>query len=141
MADSCILLEMGASHGVPPLHPSEVCRSNDVPSSRNFRSTETLTRRNLLCGATSLALTACSSSRPVIEFTRVPPADKGGPDVMDVIEGRVRGAKPGQQIVLFARGEVWWAEPRQGRLFTPIQGDSRWTTPTHLGTEYAALLV
>ena len=100
-----------------------------------------LTRRNLLCGAGGLLLNGCSSSRPVIEFTRVPPADKGGPDVMDVIEGRVRGAKPGQQIVLFAHGEVWWAEPRVGRLFTPIREDSRWTTPTHLGTEYAALLV
>jgi len=60
---------------------------------------------------------------------------------MDVIEGRVRGAKPGQQIVLFSHGEVWWAEPRSGRLFTAIGPDSRWTTPTHLGTEYAALLV
>jgi hypothetical protein len=61
---------------------------------------------------------------------------------MDVIEGRVKGAKPGQQIVVFARGEVWWAEPRLGgRVFTPIQPDSTWTTRTHLGTEYAAALV
>jgi hypothetical protein len=60
---------------------------------------------------------------------------------MDVIEGRVSGAKPGQQIVVFARSEVWWAEPRQGRLFTTIQADSTWKTPTHLGTEYAAALV
>jgi hypothetical protein len=60
---------------------------------------------------------------------------------MDVIEGRVKGAKPGQQIVVFAHGEVWWAEPRLGPLSTIIQADSRWTTPTHLGTEYAAVLV
>ena len=60
---------------------------------------------------------------------------------MDVIEGRVIGAKPGQQIVVFARSEVWWAEPRLGRLFTEIQKDSTWETPTHLGTEYAAALV
>jgi hypothetical protein len=60
---------------------------------------------------------------------------------MDVIEGRVKGAKPGQQIVVFAHGEVWWAEPRLGSLFTKIQADSKWTTPTHLGTEYAAVLV
>jgi hypothetical protein len=59
---------------------------------------------------------------------------------MDVIEGRVTGAKPGQQLVVFARSEVWWAEPRLGRLFTPVQ-DSKWKTPTHLGTEYAAVLV
>jgi hypothetical protein len=112
-----------------------------APTTGVFYVPETLTRRNLLCGAAGVLLTECSSARPVIEFTRVPPADKGGPDVMDVIEGRVRGAKPGQQIVLFAHGEVWWAEPRQGRLFAPIGADSRWSTPTHLGTEYAALLV
>ena len=90
-----------------------------------WRAREVLTRRKLLHGAGSLLLTSCSSSRPTIEFTRVPPADKGGPDVVDVIEGRVRGAKPGQQIVLFAHGEVWWAEPRLGPLFTPIQADSK----------------
>lgn len=88
-----------------------------------------------------LLLSACSSPRPQIIFTRVPPNDRGGPDAMDVIEGRVIGAKPGQQIVVFARSEVWWAEPRLGRLFTEIQKDSTWKTPTHLGTEYAAALV
>lgn len=100
-----------------------------------------LRRRNVLWGAAGLLLNACSSPRPSIEFTRVPPADKGGPDVMDAIEGRVRGAKPGQQIVVFARGTVWWVEPRLGRVFTAIHGDSTWKTPTHLGTEYAAALV
>src|SRR5215472_1457982 len=100
-----------------------------------------MTRRNLLWGTGTVMLNACSRSHPAIEFTRVPPADKGGPDVMDVIEGRVKGAKPGQQIVVFAHGEVWWAEPRLGSLFTKIQLDSKWTTPTHLGTEYAAVLV
>jgi hypothetical protein len=60
---------------------------------------------------------------------------------METIAGRVSGAKPGQQIVLFARSDVWWAEPRLGRLFTEIQPDSTWESPTHLGTEYAAALV
>jgi hypothetical protein len=92
-------------------------------------------------GAAVLLLSACSSPHPTIEFTRVPPADKGGPDVMDFIQGRVKGAKPGQQIVVFAHGEVWWVEPRLGRVFTAIQTDSTWKTSTHLGTEYAAALV
>src|SRR5690348_16659584 len=100
-----------------------------------------LTRRSALWGAAILLLSACSSSRPGIEFTRVPPADMGGPDVMDVIEGRVKGAKPGQRIVVFAHGEVWWVEPRLGRVFTEVQADSTWKTPTHLGTEYIAALV
>jgi hypothetical protein len=60
---------------------------------------------------------------------------------LDVIEGRVKGAKPGQLIVVFARSEVWWVEPRLGRVFTQIQADSTWKTQTHLGTEYAAALV
>ena len=58
----------------------------------------------------------------------------------DAIEGRVKGAKPGQKVVVFSHSEVWWAEPRLGRLFTPIQADSKWTEQTHLGTEYAAVL-
>lgn len=99
------------------------------------------TRRGVLLSAAGLLAEACSSPRPAIEFTRVPPADRGGPDAMDVIAGRVKGAKPGQRIVVFARSEVWWAEPRLGRLFTEIRPDSTWTTPTHLGTEYAAALV
>src|SRR5262245_59575196 len=104
-----------------------------LPAMKTFWSTALL----LVVG---LCLAACSSS-PRIEFTKVPPADKGGPDVMDTIAGRVTGAKPGQQIVVFARGEVWWREPRQGRVFTEIRPDSTWETPTHFGTEYAAALV
>jgi hypothetical protein len=99
------------------------------------------TRRRAFLVAGSFLLTTCSSPGPKIEFTRVPPADKGGPDAMDVIEGKVTGAKPGQEIVVFARSEVWWAEPRLGRLFTEIKPDGTWKTQTHLGTEYAAALV
>jgi hypothetical protein len=100
-----------------------------------------VTRRDALVAATGLVVSACSAPRTSIEFTRVPPADSGGPDTMDVIEGRVKGARPGQQIVVFAHSEVWWAEPRLGRLFTTIQADSTWKTATHLGTDYAAALV
>jgi hypothetical protein len=75
-----------------------------------------------------------------IEFTKVPPADKGGPDTLDTIAGRVVGARSGQRIVLFARSGVWWAEPGANRPLA-IQPDSTWSSATHLGTEYAALLV
>src|ERR1700720_4531690 len=123
-------------------HTSRVSRSREALSRAGARTASgALTRRNALWGAAGVLLNACSSSHPTIEFTRVPPADKGGPDVMDIIEGRVKGAKPGQQIVVFARSEVWWAEPRLGGVLTPIQADSTWKTPTHLGTEYAAALV
>src|SRR5881409_131465 len=80
-------------------------------------------------------------SGPSIRFTRIPPADKGGPDTLDVIEGRVIGAQPGQRIVLFSKSGVWWVQPEARQPFTEIRADSTWTSSTHLGTEYAALLV
>jgi hypothetical protein len=93
----------------------------------------------------ALAVSGCSGRqanvRPSVEITRVPPADKGGPDTLDVIEGRVAGAQPGQRIVLFSKGRLWWVQPEAREPFTEIRSDSRWKSSTHLGTEYAALLV
>ena len=92
-------------------------------------------------------LSGCRSKphevQPSIEFTRVPAADLGGPDKTDTIEGRVNGARAGQKIVLYAHGsdELWWVQPFAERPFTQIQPDSRWKSETHLGTEYAAMLV
>jgi hypothetical protein len=94
---------------------------------------------------TFLVLSGCSGRQDTwessVEITRIPPADKGGPDTLDVIEGRVRGARPGQRIVLYSRAEVWWAQPETRQPFTEINADGTWKSPTHLGTEYAALLV
>lgn len=91
-------------------------------------------------------LASCSwlrdGSKPSIEFTKVPPADKGGAQTSDVISGRVHNARPEHRIVLFARsGGAWYVQPYADQPFTTIQHDSTWTSPTHLGTEYAALLV
>ena len=79
--------------------------------------------------------------RPSIEITRIPPAVEGGPDQMTTIGGRVKGAAPGQQIVIYARNRVWWVQPFKSRPFTTIQQDLSWSASTHLGEEYAALLV
>src|SRR5262249_45063544 len=78
---------------------------------------------------------------PSIEFSRVPQADEGGRDKHDIIEGRVTGARPGQQIVLYARRGKWWLQPLVNHPFTKIQPNAKWINATHLGTEYAALLV
>ncbi len=51
------------------------------------------------------------------------------------------GARPGQQLVLYARSGQWWVQPLTNEPFTRIQPDSKWSNSTHLGTEYAALLV
>ena len=81
------------------------------------------------------------SSEAAIEFTKIPPAAQGGKEKMDTIAGRVVGARPGQKIVIYARSGAWWVQPRADRPFIPIAGDSSWSTETHLGYEYAALLV
>lgn len=61
---------------------------------------------------------------------------------MDTIEGRVVGARPGQRIVLYARaGSQWWIQPFRQNSLTEIGPDSHWSNATHLGTQYAALLV
>jgi hypothetical protein len=90
-------------------------------------------------------LAGCSTPQahdePTIEFTRIPEAAQGGPDMLDTIAGRVRGAKPGHRLVLFARSGAWWVQPVAERPFTTIEADSTWTSATHLGLEYAALLV
>ena len=36
---------------------------------------------------------------------------------------------------------MWWIQPNTEKPFTVIQGNSRWKSQTHLGREYAALLV
>jgi hypothetical protein len=82
-----------------------------------------------------------SNPKPSIEFTQLPPASQGSPDLVDAIEGRVTGARPGQRIVLFARSGVWWVQPLAERPFTEIQPDSTWKNSTHPGSAYAALLV
>src|SRR5260221_1165629 len=82
-----------------------------------------------------------SNSEPSIEFTKVPQAGEGGPDTAGTIEGRVTGGRDGQQIVLFARSGQWWVQPLSDQPFTKIQANAKWTNTTHLGTEYAALLV
>ena len=92
----------------------------------------------------SVAVAACRSEvvRLSIEFTTIPKADFGGPAVLAPVSGRVRGARPKQRIVLFAKSDAgWWVQPFRSRPFTEIALDSTWTSSIHLGTEYAALLV
>ncbi len=90
-------------------------------------------------------LSACHPQRensgPRIEFTKVPRAGEGNPYQVALIEGRVFDARPGQQIVLFARSGAWWVQPLTDQPYTKIQPDSTWRNSTHPGTQYAALLV
>jgi len=107
-------------------------------------STDFIWRRTalvLLCLSTCGCRLWKAKPEPSIEFTRVPPSAEGGADKVDIIEGHVIGARPEQQIILYARRGTWWVQPLVGEAFTRIQADSKWINSTHLATEYAALVV
>ena len=99
----------------------------------------------LLLISLSFPLVGCQARHrdlaPSIQITRVPVASLGGPKAMDYMEGNVSGARAGQHVVLYAFSEVWWVQPFKDAGLTNIQPDSSWRNSTHLGTDYAALLV
>jgi hypothetical protein len=70
-----------------------------------------------------IALNSCQSHKaaPSIEFTHIPPAAQGGRERVDTISGRVRNARPNQQIIVYAHSGQWWVQP--GRLTSDRNGD------------------
>jgi hypothetical protein len=95
----------------------------------------------------TVLLTAASCQRggrppqPLVAITEIPPAAQGGSERMVRIAGHVDGVRSGQAIVLFARSGLWWVQPFRKEPMTMIRRDGSWSSSTHLGTEYAALLV
>jgi len=104
-----------------------------------------INRREALGTVAGAMLAGCHSrpgpAAPSIEFTRVPQADPGGQEKNDIIEGTVKGHRPGQTVAIYARSGNWWVQPMRTSPLTKIQPNGKWTNATHLGTEYAALLV
>lgn len=87
---------------------------------------------------------ACHTNKdraPEVRISRAPDANPGGPEKLDYIEGTVKNPRPGQQIVLCAHSGIWWVQPFTDRTTTNILPDGSWKNSTHLGTDYAALLV
>jgi hypothetical protein len=109
-----------------------------------LRVVPVLLQRTLLL-VLCIVLSSCQSRHtdtgPSIEFSKIPPAAQGGRERVDTIAGRVKNARPGQQIVIYARSGPWWVQPWPDRALIPIRADSTWSTESHLGWEYAALLV
>ena len=95
----------------------------------------------ILCCLLSGCGLAQKSDEPAIEFSLIPAAEIGGTMRLEIIEGRVSGARADQQIVLYTRSGNWYVQPFTDQPFTKIEADSTWRNSTHLGTEYAALLV
>ena len=113
-------------------------------------------KRSILCVIFSLALlVACqgnastgadnstekNTTKPEIQITEVPP--KGaGPDRVERIAGTVRGVNIKEcKVVVFARTDTWYVQPYIEGSDTEIRDSNTWQTDTHLGSEYAALLV
>lgn len=89
-----------------------------------------------------LLLAACSTStQPSVRITSIPPADKGGGRELDVISGEVINASEGHRVVVYARSGAWYVQPFVETPITQVLPDGSWSNSTHLGTEYAALLV
>lgn len=110
-------------------------------TSRMFRRL----RRLALIAACCLCFYGCGSGshqpEATLQILRLPSGAPGGPERMDAISGRALGVRPGQQIVLYAKNDVWWVQPFRSHPFTSIGSDGVWQGLTHLGTDYAALLV
>jgi signal transduction histidine kinase len=106
---------------------------------------EAFTRTLCVVAGGLAVLAATGSGRTIaasaIEFTLVPPEAAGGTEQLAPIEGRATEGRPGQRIGLYARSGDWYVQPFANEPFTAILGDGTWRSPTHLGTEYAALLV
>jgi hypothetical protein len=78
-----------------------------------------------------------------IEINHVPPYEpQGGPNTHADIAGKVSGiSDAGYSVVLYARAsEVWYIQPLAYASHA-IQPDNTWTSWTHTGSSYAALLV
>jgi hypothetical protein len=92
-----------------------------------------------------IILCACGfprpSANPQIEFTSVPQGGLDSDAKLQLLEGRVRGAKRNHRIVLFAKTDAWWVQPFLTKPFTTINQDGTWRNSTHAGTAFAALLV
>ena len=115
------------------------------PGRTTIAALKSIVRETVLLASVCTFATGCHSrsgySGPSIEFTRIPPAADSGSDKLDIIEGKVIGGTPGQKIVLYAKSGEWWVQPLVNEAFTKIHDNSKWINSTHLGTEYAAMLV
>jgi hypothetical protein len=77
-----------------------------------------------------------------IAITQIPRYDPaGGPDTRADIGGRITGELPkGYSVIVYARADAWYIQPVPYALH-PIQSDNKWTSWTHTGSSYAALVV
>jgi hypothetical protein len=80
--------------------------------------------------------------RVEIEITGIPPHEpEGGPDTRADIAGKVTGeVAPEYKVVVYARADAWYIQPAAYSEHA-IGADGTWSTWTHTGSSYAALVV
>ena len=103
-----------------------------------------MTRRRLMLAVSALlhhGRIYAQTARPSVQFTRIPQADTSGSEKHDIIEGTATGIREEQRIVLYAKNGSWWLQPLLEAPFTRILPNGKWHNATHLGSDYAALLV
>ena len=82
-----------------------------------------------------------SPGAPVIEFTRIPPAAQGWPGKNRCHLRPRQGCWSQSADRRLCQVGAVVGQPWPDKPFIAIQPDHTWSTPTHLGFEYAALLV
>jgi hypothetical protein len=96
----------------------------------------------LLLGSFGCGRNAKQMVEPKISFTQVPQWNPGDRNLQDVMEGTVSGEQPNQRMVVYSKaGAMWWLQPLLTSPFVAILPDHAWRSETHLGTDYAVLLV
>jgi hypothetical protein len=98
-------------------------------------------------GTTNLAATPstnsteANSTKPTIAIIEVPSKGAGDKE-LQTIAGTVGGVKINEcKVVIFAHTDTWWVQPYFTSPDTSINEDNTWRNDTHLGSQYAALLV
>jgi hypothetical protein len=94
------------------------------------------------CASALACRTQYRDSASLVTFNHVPPPDLGGADTVDTLSGTVGNTQTGARLVIYVyAGENWYVQPLTTRPFTDIAKDGTWSTLTHLGSLYAAVLV
>lgn len=96
----------------------------------------------LLLGLTNLFAQTANSKSYQVTFKTIPTSGSG-PEKTSIISGRVTGPDASSlQIIIYAKGgDKWWIQPTTENPLTMVSNDGTWQNETHLGTQYAAILV
>jgi hypothetical protein len=87
-------------------------------------------------------LAAAAPPNVKIEITKLPPWEPDGGDATRAdIAGTVSGdVDPSYKVVIYARADAWYIQPHS-HTFHAIGPEKAWSTWTHTGSSYAALVV